>query len=562
MSDKVDLEMREGLTKLIPTILDELAVHDPERLYGELPISPSGYESGFWKVTFRRLANAVNGTAKWLIDTLGEGEKSETVAFIGPNDMSHIVLTIAAVKAGYTCLLVSPNYGTIGQAKLIEATGCKHLLVSPLADLQKRDAIVAEHGNLTSWILPRITELFDVAHEFPYTKTYEEVKHEPLVLFHTSGTSGFPKPIVYTHEVIVATGRQRHLARLQGYESAEDIFFKGRILSVMPAFHVGFQMSGLICAFYTGSVVVFPPALMPPSLKAAVHVTEYRPVDCITFIPANIEELASNMELQDALAGKNVHTLYWGGAPLSQHAGDTVTKRGFNIQTSIGSTETGMWYPIRRTADWGSYPWNGMCFHPDNGIDFRPVTEDLYAAIWVKNKDPERVQPVFALFPNETEFDAGDLFRHVSGSGTDSVWSWYGRQDDLLVFRSGGKWHPAAAQRRIMTDHRDLFDQVLIFVYEFAHIAVLVEPSAAILSKIEEAKQDGGEEAVQKVHDCVLEKIWPTMEDLDRNAPVFISFDRSRIFFTDRPMPRTAKGTVQRRAALQEFESRVQSAQA
>ncbi|KAJ5289205.1 NRPS-like enzyme [Penicillium angulare] len=483
MGHEIDLEMQQGLTKLIPTILDELASNDPERLYGELPISPTGYE---WR-------------------------KSETVAFIGPNDMSHIVLTIAAIKTGYTCLLVAPNYGTIGQAKLIQATSCKHLLVSPLADIEKRDAIVAEYGSLTSWTLPRIADFFDVLHESPYTKNYEEVKHEPLVLFHTSGTSGCPKPIV----------------------------------------------SSLICAFYTGSVIVFPPALMPISLKAAVHVTEYRPVDCISFIPANIEELATNMELQDALAGRNVHTLYWGGAPLSQHAGDTVINRGFNIQTSVGSTETGMWYPIRRTAYWGSYPWNGMCFHPDNGIEFRPVTEDLYAAIWVKNKDPERVQPVFALFPTETEFDAGDLFRHVSGSGKDSVWSWYGRQDDLLVFRSGGKWHPAAAQRRIMTDHRDLFDQVLIFVSEFKHVAVLVEPSATLRNKIEIAKQNGGEEAVQKVRDLVLDRIWPTMEDLDRNAPLIISFDRSRIIFTECPMPRTAKGTVQRKAALQEYESRI-----
>lgn len=31
---------------------------------------------------------------------------------------------------------------------------------------------------------------------FPYNKTYEEAQWDPVVVLHTSGSTGFPKPIV------------------------------------------------------------------------------------------------------------------------------------------------------------------------------------------------------------------------------------------------------------------------------------------------------------------------------------------------------------------------------
>lgn len=34
-----------------------------------------------------------------------------------------------------------------------------------------------------------------VAH-FPYDKTFEEAEWEPFVVMHTSGSTGFPKPVV------------------------------------------------------------------------------------------------------------------------------------------------------------------------------------------------------------------------------------------------------------------------------------------------------------------------------------------------------------------------------
>lgn len=87
--------------QLLTHVVDGLARHQPNALYAEYPYSPTTYEDGFRKVTYSMLANAVNGLA-WLIhDTLGPGDNFPTLAYVGGNDVRYPVLVLAAVKAGY-----------------------------------------------------------------------------------------------------------------------------------------------------------------------------------------------------------------------------------------------------------------------------------------------------------------------------------------------------------------------------------------------------------------------------------------------------------------------------
>ena len=87
---------------LTPTIVDRKAVDTPDALYAEYPRSTTSYEDGYQKIIYRDLANAVNGLAWWLHDTLGPAKESEHLAYIGPNDILYPSLIIGAAKVGYT----------------------------------------------------------------------------------------------------------------------------------------------------------------------------------------------------------------------------------------------------------------------------------------------------------------------------------------------------------------------------------------------------------------------------------------------------------------------------
>jgi len=87
--------------KLLNHIVDEIAAQDPLAVYAELPRSSETLDDGFQKVTYAQFSNAINGMAWWLVQSLGPGKDFETLTYIGPNDLRHNILLLAAVKAGY-----------------------------------------------------------------------------------------------------------------------------------------------------------------------------------------------------------------------------------------------------------------------------------------------------------------------------------------------------------------------------------------------------------------------------------------------------------------------------
>ena len=87
--------------QLLNNIVDGLAKVRPGTFYAEVPRSSTSYDEGYRKISYANFANAINGLAHWLHDTLGPAENFPTVAYIGPNDFRYNALMLAAVKAGY-----------------------------------------------------------------------------------------------------------------------------------------------------------------------------------------------------------------------------------------------------------------------------------------------------------------------------------------------------------------------------------------------------------------------------------------------------------------------------
>ncbi|KAJ5390567.1 NRPS-like enzyme [Penicillium cataractarum] len=549
--------------KLIPTLLDEVALLDPEKPFAEIPISPTGYGLGTRKITYRKLANAVNAISHWLINTLGPGKNFPTISYLGPNDLSHNIVLIASIKAGYKLLLTSPRYGTIGQARLMKETQCSHLLISSASPSTPATAIAAEHGSLQIWTLPDLAELYDVECEFAYTKTYSQAKDEPLVVIHTSGTSGFPKPILWTHEFGYSFGRQRELRPPVGFELLDTYMTSTRMLSMCPPFHAGLLFASLFLTFYSGNTIIYPPAGLPASIETAAGVVRNSspPVECLFLLPVHMDELGGDSALVEDVVCGGVQTVVWAGGSVMQSSIDRVSAR-LRLFTCLGSTETGMWPSIRH-LEGNNNPddFTSLCFHPQANIEFRRQTDDLYSAVFVRNPSSEDKQSIFCVFPELDEFDTKDLFRLVSGTAEERFWTHHGRSDDLQCFHSGGKWHPVSTERRILAEHPGLIQEVLVIGTGLDKSVVLLEPTAKLRLQLD-ARQGGGDETTVKVSGGdFMDQIWLTIEGINKDLPVYARVERSRIIVTDvaRPMLRTGKGNVQRKQTVQEYEREIQN---
>ena len=87
--------------QLFNHLIDGLAQTRPEAAWAKIPKNELSYDGGYRKVSYKMMANAINGLAWWIKDELGESKGFETLAYFGTWDPRYILLLLAAVKAGY-----------------------------------------------------------------------------------------------------------------------------------------------------------------------------------------------------------------------------------------------------------------------------------------------------------------------------------------------------------------------------------------------------------------------------------------------------------------------------
>lgn len=92
--------------------------------------------------------------------------------------------------------------------------------------------------------LPELEELLDAddTDHYPFTKTFEEAAREPFCILHTSGSTGLPKPITWSHVLIGTMDAVRLLPPTEGDDGlvpwTENWNEGDRIYSSFPMSHV------------------------------------------------------------------------------------------------------------------------------------------------------------------------------------------------------------------------------------------------------------------------------------------------------------------------------------
>lgn len=135
-------------------------------------------------------------------------------------------------------LLISPRNTVHDHISLFEETQCRVIL----APIFPRSPVV--QGILEVYTLrvldsPSLEELLDNSYPpYQYRKTFAEARNEPLLVVHTSGTTGRPKPIVFSHDFAASYIQWSQLAPPPGFESQVALCQSIRFFVTLPFFHV------------------------------------------------------------------------------------------------------------------------------------------------------------------------------------------------------------------------------------------------------------------------------------------------------------------------------------
>ncbi|KAJ5698745.1 hypothetical protein N7462_000750 [Penicillium macrosclerotiorum] len=516
--------------ELLPHIYDHYAKVRPNQLYAQYPKSPTGYNEGFRPVTFRDMANAINGIAWWLTSTLGPG-KGEPLAYIGPNDLRYPALVLGAVKAGYCMFYPSPRNSLAAQKSLLQNLRCTKFL-TPVPRPPAATEIL-ETLPLDVYDVPSVEDLLAEKHpHFEYSKSHPTDISDPMVIIHTSGSTGIPKPIIWRLGMANAHIRATRLKAPDGLECQFRWPAGKQQFVPFPPFHAGGIGIALFIAPAVDVTFITPPAIGLPTAAGLVEARKRLPMETAMLMPSMLQELAQNPELLDYCSQHFEFFAYMGGA-LPQVVGDTVAAK-IKLVNQFGASEilllSHVYSPENRDP---LKDWAYVQMHPDLGAEFREVADGQYELVLVRKPELEAHQSQFTVFPEMQEYPTRDLFVRHPDPAKSQLWAWSSRADDIIVFLNGEKTNPVSMEQHITSVNPGVTGVLVAGAQRF-QASLIVEYGKESLDPSERA--------------AVIEKIWPSIEEANRVCPAHARIARTHILLTtpEKPMLRAGKGTIQR----------------
>ncbi|KAL2835427.1 hypothetical protein BJY01DRAFT_259225 [Aspergillus pseudoustus] len=537
-------------TQLLPHIVDHYAATKPKAIYAEYPVSLTTYADGYRPITFKAFANAINGIAWWLSEKLGPGD-GEILAYVGPNDLRYPVLVLGAIKAGYVMFLTSPRNSVAAHSSLFERLSCTKL-VSPVPRPPPVTAIL-EARALDVLDVPSVDELLTTKYpHFGFTKTYADAALETVAVIHTSGSTGIPKPIFWTHDAACTHMHTTLLDPPADHESQDRRLFGKRMFVVPPPFHAAGLAYSLFISIPVGTTIIFPTSAGLPTAAGLVEARKQTRIDILLGVPSIIEELSQSDELLD-YCSRNMERLIYCGGDLPQRIGDTVAAR-IPLMNLYGASEVGMVSTIASKTDRDPRTdWRYIHINPRMGAQMRHVADGEHELVLVRGPELERHQFCFAVFPDRSEYRTNDLFvRHPDPSKQD-LWRWSARADDVIVFLNGEKTNPVSMEQHVASSNAADVSAVLVAGARRFQASLLVELRATAI--VQENRDCSDLSASDRA--AIIEKLWSSIEEANAVCPAHARIAKTHILFAkrDKPFLRAGKGTIQRAGTLALYEA-------
>jgi aryl carrier-like protein len=412
---------------------------------------------------------------------------------------------------------------------LLERSGCQTVLLPSRPPAIIKQILNARH--LQTVNTPGVDFFmnnFDSVEPFPFPLTWEEAKNKPFCILHTSGSTGIPKPVFVTYGTFACNDAHQLIPLLGGKPTFINFLKEKRFFLALPLFHAACLTFSLGFNIFSGVTCVLPPP-GPLTADIANQIFTYGNLDGALLAPSLIVDCYNN----DAYCVNMIQRLkflsYVGGV-LPEEIGNPLSAR-IKLLTLMGSCETAL-HPLEINDD--PADWQYLTISPFLGHNFRLERDGLYDLVIVRQQQYEPFQGVFSTFPDLQEFAMGDLFE--PHPRRPESWVFKARTDDIIAFTTAEKLNPITMETVISANPK-VKSAVIGGQGEF-QASLLLEPQVYPKTT---AKQEQ-----------FIKEIWPSIAQANRDCPAHGRIMKGFVMLSnpDKPMPRTAKDTVQRHAVL------------
>ncbi|KIJ62360.1 hypothetical protein HYDPIDRAFT_114897 [Hydnomerulius pinastri MD-312] len=504
------------------------------------------------EITFLEFGRAAHRLAHALRPAR-QGPEGQVVMLIANTDtLLHHAVVVGMSIAGLVPFLVSPRNSPAAVADMMKKTNCSRIVTLHHAHQRLVDGILQEtpHAQLTVDELPTLAFAFPhLGHEVeshpfvPYPPpTSRPDVNKPAIYIHSSGSTGFPKPIPHTYKGQIHWLTQPGVTDLRH----KSPYHLGAMS--LPPFHV----LGVVMQLYVPFSGVITAAIYPPRSFADPRVAPVIPTgdnilealqetnsSVLVSVPAFLEEYGNSEKAIEEL--KKLDLVLFGGGPLPTKIGDKLCAAGVHVGSGYGGTEFGIPTPMPNKEDIADGDWQWMRFGDTVELRWDPQSDGTYE---LQILTTETNQMAVENLPDVKGYATSDVWvKHP----TKEMWRIVGRKDDVIVLASGEKTVPAPIEGVIGAS--PLVQGAVMFGRERNQVGVLIEP------RPEYAIDATDDKAIAELRN----QIWPLVEEANKSAPAFSRIFKEMILITssDKPMARAGKGTVQKKATLKDYEAEI-----
>ncbi|KAJ3481757.1 hypothetical protein NLI96_g7439 [Meripilus lineatus] len=475
-----------------------------------------------------------------------EGSPPPIVAILSAADLiTYYTTFVGILRSGCTPFAISPRNSPAAIAHLLAKTGTKNVLLGREPAFQHLSGaafkILESQGNTPpkTALLPTFEELYVPNSEEnfeplpPPTTTLYDIAH----MFHSSGSTAFPKPIYNEHFTFIQHS-------LLFYFGEQDMTGLRLAAQSMPMFHaMGIALtswapaSGLIIATFKPKI----PATLPTA-EAVIEGAITTKSDIVFSVPSFVEAWSRNPDHVRYL--QHTKGILYGGGPLHKEVGDDLTAKGIPLFILYGCSEVGIVTPLLPNPP-GS-EWDYFKISKSIRAHIKPEANGNAELVIIPG--PFNVPVVF-----NTKVDGVDAFAtndlimpHPTKPG---YWKIVGRADDQIMHNTGEKTNPGPLEG-ILNQDPHVHASIMFGRGKF-NAGVLIDPKP----EFKFDRNDPGKLAEFR------NKIWPTVEKLNAYAPQHSRLFKEMIIITDpaKPFTYTAKNTLRRQAIVAEYEPEIEA---
>ncbi|KIP06549.1 hypothetical protein PHLGIDRAFT_106815 [Phlebiopsis gigantea 11061_1 CR5-6] len=532
----------EGCILTLPDLVEFNSVYNRYHLFcvqysHNVGIPPTALSHG-------DLYDAVLRFSSWLIShrlaqrpevVNGNVVKARPVGVLMSSDVMWFIAFVSLVRLGVPVLCMSARLSPQAIVHLVRKTDAQAILFSPQLDALVEDSkthfasAASEETGLSWHQVPSYQDVLDPRSKFdinsvPPPPPYVNYSDRNVVILHSSGTTGLPKPIFHSHAYLLGYATCHNLTAAE-VENAMNV-------STLPLFH-GFGLLAPCLSLSTGLPFSLPASTAIPTGSSTQEILRTSGATSLLTVPSILEELYQLPEDIGTTELRKLRFVAVGGAPMKHTVASALVAAGVRLLNHWGVTEIGAIAPIMTPPP--DYDWRFLRVRDDIHLRFEPLAE----------------QPGHVRLTGRPPLIADDFVVQdvlVANPAHPREFRIAGRADDLVVLATGEKVRPALLEQSV-AEH-PLVRGALAIGAGRAQLALLVEaaPHAAL---------DLADPAAVS---AFVDALWPAVEAGNAQTDLHARVARELVLVTDartRPLARTPKGSIPRGPNVELFGAQI-----